>query len=169
MPDAEDFDSFYRSTRQRVLSCVYLVTGDLGDAQDAVQEAYMKAWLRWRSVGRYDEPESWVRLVACRTATSRWRTMRSRMRAHDRHGPAADLVGAPNTDTLEVVAALKQLPEEQRVALALHYLVGLAVADVAKETGAPVGTIKSRLARGRRALAEILVPDSLETPEGKHA
>jgi RNA polymerase sigma-70 factor (ECF subfamily) len=169
VPDAEDYDSFYRSTRQRVLSCVYLVTGDLGDAQDAVQEAYMKAWLRWSTVGRYDEPESWVRLVACRIATSRWRSMRSRVRAHGRHGPAADLIGGPSTDTLEIVAALKQLPEEQRVALALHYLVGLAVVDVAKETGAPVGTVKSRLARGRRALAEILALDTLETPEGNHA
>jgi RNA polymerase sigma-70 factor (ECF subfamily) len=169
VPAAEDFDSFYRGTRQRVLSCVYLVTGDLGEAQDAVQEAYMKAWLRWDTIGRYDEPESWVRLVACRHATSRWRSMRSRLRAHGRLGLMPESTAGPATDTVEIVAALKQLPEEQRVALALHYLVGLAVAEVAIQTGAPVGTVKSRLARGRRALAGVLALEALEAPEGNRA
>jgi RNA polymerase sigma-70 factor (ECF subfamily) len=165
----DDFDSFYSGTRQRVLSCVYLVTGDLGEAQDAVQEAYMRAWLRWDAIRRYDEPESWVRLVACRVATSRWRTMRSRLRAHVRHGAMAEQVSGPGTETVEVVAALRRLPEDQRVALALHYLVGLPVVDVARETGAPVGTVKSRLARGRRALAEVLALAPVDSTEGNHA
>lgn len=169
MPDTEDFDEFYRGSRQRVLSCVYLLTGDLGEAQDAVQEAFVRAWQRWNTIRRYDEPESWVRLVACRIATSRWRTMRSRVKAYVRHGVDEEHVLAPGTDTVEVVAALRRLPEDQRTALALHYLVGLPVADVARETGAPVGTVKSRLSRGRRALAEVMAPDRVETAEGHHA
>lgn len=57
---------------------------------------------------------------------------------------------------MEIVAAMRRLPEEQRIALALYYLVGLAVKEVADEVGAPVGTVKDRLARGRTALAELL-------------
>jgi RNA polymerase sigma-70 factor (ECF subfamily) len=168
VPDTEDFDAFYRGSRQRVLSCVYLVTGDLGEAQDAVQEAFVKAWQRWSSICRYDEPEAWVRLVACRIATSRWRSMRSRARAYVRHGVEEEFAG-PDTNTVDVVAALKRLPEDQRTVLALHYLVGLPVAEVALETGAPIGTVKSRLSRGRRALAEVLALDTFETPERNHA
>lgn len=167
MADAADFDEFYRGARQRLLTCVFLLTGDLSEAQDAVQEAFMRAWLRWDAIGHYHEPEAWVRLVACRIATSRWRGMRSRVRAYQRHGLTADQ-DPPGTETVDVVAALRRLPEEQRIALALHYLVGLPVADVALQTGAPVGTVKARLFRGRRALAELLALDP-PIAEGEHA
>jgi RNA polymerase sigma-70 factor (sigma-E family) len=182
--DAEDFDAFYTGSRQRVLGYVYVLTGDLGEAQDAVQEAFLRAWQRWHTIRTYDEPEAWVRLVACRVATSRWRSMRSRMRAHGRHGVDLDVAAGPGTETLDVVAAMRQLPEEQRIAIALYYLVGLPVAEVARETAAPVGTVKARLFRGRKALAGLLALDPLEptaegpsirrgrsalSPEGRHA
>jgi len=78
-------------------------------------------------------------------------------------------VAVPGTETVEVVAALRQLPDEQRVAIALYYLVGLPVIEVARETGAPVGTVKARLARGRKALAGLLSLDPLETLGGGNA
>ena len=68
----------------------------------------------------------------------------------------------PGTETVDVVAALRRLPEEQRIALALYYLLGLPVAEVARETGAPVGTVKARLSRGRVALAGLLAVAELE-------
>ena len=163
MPDSEGFDEFYRGSRQRMLGFVYVLTGDLAEAQDAVQEAYIKAWQRWSTVRGYDDPESWVRVVASRIAVSRWRSLRSRARAYLRHG-AEESMPAPSTDTVEVVAALRRLPEEQRVALALYYLLGMPVAEVARETEAPVGTVKARLSRGRAALAELLAVVDLEEP-----
>jgi RNA polymerase sigma-70 factor (ECF subfamily) len=71
-------------------------------------------------------------------------------------------VPAPSLNTVAVVEALSRLPVEQRVAIAMHYLLGMPVADVARETGAPVGTVKARLHRGRAALAELLAIDSGE-------
>jgi RNA polymerase sigma-70 factor (ECF subfamily) len=161
-----DFDDFYEASRQRLLGVVFLLTGDLAEAQDAVQEAFIRAWQRWDAVSGYANPESWVRVVACRIATSRWRAMRSRLMAHRRHGPPATWGAEPSLDTVEVVAALRQLPEEQRIALALFYLVGLPVAEVAAETGAPLGTVKARLHRGRAALARLLGPEALESSLG---
>jgi RNA polymerase sigma-70 factor (sigma-E family) len=159
---ADDFDDFYRGSRDRLLGLVYALTGDLVEAQDAVQEAYIRAWQRWAALSRYDQPEAWVRMVACRIATSRWRSMRSRVRAYIRAADPVQAAPPPGVDMLDVIAAMRRLPEEQRVAIALHYLVGLPVADVARETRAPVGTVKARLARGRKALAPLLDEDSTD-------
>jgi RNA polymerase sigma-70 factor (ECF subfamily) len=61
-----------------------------------------------------------------------------------------------------LVAALRRLPDAQRRALVLHYLCDLSVEAVADETGASTGTVKSRLSRGRVALAAVLAdPESL--------
>ncbi|MER7415346.1 SigE family RNA polymerase sigma factor [Micromonospora peucetia] len=161
MPDVDGFDEFYRGSRQRLLGFVYALTGDLAEAQDAVQEAYIRAWQRWSTVSTYEEPEAWVRVVASRIAVSRWRSLRSRARAYLRHG-ASESVPGPDTATVEVVTALRRLPEEQRTAIALYYLVGLPVAEVARQTAAPVGTVKARLSRGRNALAGLLAVSDLE-------
>jgi RNA polymerase sigma-70 factor (sigma-E family) len=168
MADLDDFDAFYRASRQRLLGFIFMLTGDVGEAQDAVQEAFIRAWQRWPVVRDYDNPEGWVRMVAGRIATSRWRTMRSRTNAHRRHGLTGP-VAEPGTETVDVVAALRKLPNELRVAIVLYYLLELPVADVARETGAPIGTVKARLARGRRALADLLALDPLETLGGGHA
>ena len=66
MPDVDGFDEFYRGSRQRLLGFVYVLTGDLAEAQDAVQEAYVRAWQRWSTVSAYEEPEAWVRVVDTR-------------------------------------------------------------------------------------------------------
>ncbi|MER7443180.1 MULTISPECIES: SigE family RNA polymerase sigma factor [Micromonospora] len=161
MPDVEGFDEFYRGSRQRLLGFVYVLTGNLAEAQDAVQEAYIRTWQRWSTVSGYDDPEAWTRVVASRIAVSRWRSLRSRARAYLRHG-AVETTPAPGTDTVDVVAALRRLPEEQRTAIALYYLLGMPVAEVARQTDAPVGTVKARLSRGRTALAGLLAVSDLE-------
>jgi RNA polymerase sigma-70 factor (sigma-E family) len=159
--DVEGFDEFYRGSRQRLLGFVYVLTGDLAEAQDAVQEAYVRAWQRWSTLSRYDDPEAWMRVVASRIAVSSWRSLRGRTRAYLRHG-ARDATPPPSTDTVDVVAALRRLPEEQRMAIAMYYLLGMPVADGARETGAAVGTVKARLSRGRTALAGLLAVVDLE-------
>ena len=106
-------------------------------------------------------PEAWVRTVARRIAVSRWRRARNRLTAHRRHGLPEPVPG-PSLGFLALTAALARLPVEQRTVLVLHHLCDLPVTEVARETGAPVGTVKARLARGRRALAALLSIDLAE-------
>ncbi|MFC8617276.1 SigE family RNA polymerase sigma factor [Micromonospora purpureochromogenes] len=155
MSGEESFDAFYRGSRQRLYDCLYALTGNAAEAQDVVHEAYARAWQRWSTVGEYADPEAWVRTVARRVAVSRWRRARSALNAYRRAGPPQDVPG-PNPDSVALVGALAQLPPAQRTALVLHHLVGLPVAEVARETGVPDGTVKARLSRGRRALANLL-------------
>lgn len=155
MNGADTFDEFYRGSRQRLFQAVYGMCGDAAEAQDAVQEAYARAWQRWPQVGGYHDPEAWVRTVARRIAISRWRKARNRLLAHHRAGEPAALPG-PDPGTMALMRALDQLAAPQRVAIVLHHLVGLSVSEIATETGVAAGTVKARLSRGRRALAGLL-------------
>jgi RNA polymerase sigma-70 factor (ECF subfamily) len=166
MADVDGFDEFYRGTSRRLLRYTYGLTGDLGDAQDVVQEVYVRAWQRWDRVARYDAAEAWLRLVATRLATDRWRRFRARRAAASVLGVGIAPVPPPPPpaeDTIVLMAAMRSLPAEQRRALALHYLLDMSVADVAAETGAPPGTVKSWLARGRATLAQKLSPAHFTT------
>ncbi len=155
MRDAGDFDDFYRAQRQRVLQFLYAAGGDLAEAQDACQEAFARAWQRWPEVRGYAEPAAWVRTVGWRILAGHWRKLNGARRAYRRTGVPADLP-PPGEHTVLLISALRQLPTDQRVAIVLHHLLDLPVTQVAAETGAPVGTVKARLSRGRAALAQLL-------------
>ncbi|MFI6238156.1 SigE family RNA polymerase sigma factor [Micromonospora sp. NPDC050784] len=157
MRDAQSFDDFYRSTARRTLRYGYAVAGDHSEAQDLVQEAYTRAWRQWGRLSSHPAPEAWLRLVVARLATDRWRRLHRRRVVLSRSGPPA-VAPPPSEDGVLLVGALRQLPATHRQALALHYLFDMSVEEIARETGAPVGTVKSWLSRGRSRLAALL-PD----------
>ena len=161
MIDPREFDAFYLEARQRVLRCVFLVTGDLAEAQDATQEAFVRAWQRWDRIAAYVDPEAWVRMVACRIAVGRWRSLMRRavaLRLLRAGSPRAS--DEPSPERLDVVAALRALPVGQRIAIVLHYFVGMPIAEIARQTEVAEGTVKARLSRGRKALADLLDSDA---------
>ncbi|MFJ3233759.1 SigE family RNA polymerase sigma factor [Streptomyces sp. NPDC086787] len=154
-----EFDLFYTAAYPRLVGRLYTLTGDHAEAQDVVQEAFVRAWDRRSSVltGERD-PEVWIRLVAYRLAMSRWRRARHWWELlRGAHAPRP--VPEPSPDHVALVAALRRLPEAQRTAIVLHHLCDLSVEQIAAETGAAVGTVKARLSRGRTALAAHLVSD----------
>lgn len=152
--DSIDFAGFYTASATRVVGYLYVVLGSVAEAEDAAQEAYTRAWLRWSRVRSYDDPEAWVRTVGFRVAMNSWRKTRNRLTAHRTKADAAAAhVPDLSADRLVVVEALRRIPAEQRRALVLFHMLGLTVSEIADEIGAPVGTVKARLARGRKALA----------------
>jgi RNA polymerase sigma-70 factor, ECF subfamily len=155
MADAQAFAAFYQATHRSLVAQLLAYTGDLEEAQDAAQEAYVRAWLRWRQVSTYDDPRAWVSRVGYHLVVSRWRRGRTALATMWRHGPGP-APREPDPTRPDLVAALKRLPEPQRRALVLFYLGGFAVNEIASTENAPTGTIKARLARGRQALATLL-------------
>jgi RNA polymerase sigma-70 factor, ECF subfamily len=155
MRDEGTFDEFYRDTSLRMVRYAYALSGDLGDAQDIVQDAYTKAWRHWRTVAVHPAPEAWLRLTISRLATDRWRRLTSWRSVLSRSGEPAP-APPPSEDTVLLTAALKQLPAHLRQAVSLHYLFDLSVAQIADETNSPFGTVTSWLHRGRTELAAIL-------------
>lgn len=88
------------------------------------------------------------------SSRSRWRKMRNGRSAQQRLVPPRDPAGLE--EHLEIIEALRTLPEQQRHVIALYYLADLPVDQIAAELGVPSGTVKSRLSRGRDALASSL-------------
>lgn len=155
---AAEFDTFFSRTADSLLRQMVMVTGDLAEAEDVLQEAFERAWLRWPQVHDCVSPEAWVRTVAHRLAVSRWRRVRNSSAAWLRLGPPATQSGI-GLEHVALVAGLRTLPAKQRVAIVLHHLADLSVDQVAEETGASVSAVKQQLARGRAALAQLLADD----------
>jgi RNA polymerase sigma-70 factor (ECF subfamily) len=153
-----DFADFYAATFGRLTVQIHAFVGDHADAQDLVQEAYCRAFARWSTVSRYDDPLGWVRRVAWNLAVSRWRrAVRLRRSQHELAAPDVD---APSASQVDLVRALRNLPANQRQAVVLHYLADMSVADIAAFTGAAEGTVKAWLHRGRSALSATLSGDA---------
>jgi len=154
--DRDEFTSFYTAAFHRLVGQLYAMTGDMAEAQDAVQEAFVRAWARHGKLDGDGSPEAWIRVTAWRIAASRWRRTRDDSRRLRLLTARPDSVAGPSPDRVAFVEALRKVPAEQRRALVLYHLCDLTVEQIAAETGVPAGTVKARLARGRAALAPLL-------------
>ena len=164
---ADDLRALYDGCYRRLVAQVYAVTADISEAQDAVQEAFVRALAAPRMFGRVDNPEAWLRAVAVNVARRRYRRRSHLDRLLRRTPPRPAIEPEDLTpDHVALVAALRRLPAAQREAVALHHLTDLPVAEVAELTGVAVGTVKARLSRGRAKLAELLAdePAGAEPP-----
>ncbi|GIG57345.1 RNA polymerase sigma24 factor [Longispora fulva] len=153
------YDDCYR----RLVTQLYAFTGDLAEAQDAVQEAFARALARPKHISDIENPEAWLRTVAVNLVRRRWRRRRLFDTIMMRTRPVTSTVEpGPEPDRTDLLAALAQLPQAYREVIVLHHLADLPVDEVATTLDLPVGTVKSRLSRGRTALATRLRPAEAE-------
>jgi RNA polymerase sigma-70 factor (ECF subfamily) len=152
--DPTEFDQFYQAAYGRLVGQLLAVTGNLADAEDVVQEAFLRALARWPAVRRYEAPELWVRRVALNLAISGFRRARRQLAAllHLRERPAPVPLSEGTTGVIEL---LRQVPIALRSVLLLHYVLDLSVEEVAQQLGLRASTVRGRLARARARLAEI--------------
>lgn len=153
----EEVAALYARSYPRLVGLLTSIGGSRGDAEEVAQDAYVKLLQRWDTVGAYDDPEAWVRAVALRLLISRHRRSTVAARGLIRLGarPQPDQ-SALSPDAVAVSTALRTLPVNQRAVIVLHHVLDLPVEQVAAELHIPVGTVKSRLARARTALAHLL-------------
>ncbi|MGI5247195.1 RNA polymerase sigma factor [Dactylosporangium sp. CA-139066] len=149
-----DVAEVYHTCYRRLVVQLFAFTTDLAEAQDAVQEAFARAVARPRGFAGIDNPEAWLRTVALNVARRRWRRRRVLdlilLRERPLHEPAIPDEPDARTDLSE---ALDAIPRSYREVIVLHYYADLSVEEIAAALGVPAGTVKSRLSRGRAALA----------------
>jgi RNA polymerase sigma-70 factor (ECF subfamily) len=150
------FEAFARHERRPLVSFAWALIGDLGSAEDLAQDALEAAWRAWDRVGGYDKPGAWARRVVANRAAGH-----SRRRGRERRA-LGRLAGRP-VAAIELEATddhfwseLRNLPERQAHAVALHYLEDLSIAQIALVLDCAEGTVKVHLHRGRLALARAL-------------
>lgn len=135
---------------------VYGLTGDYGEAQDVVHEAFARALTARASFDELDNPRGWLSVVALNLARSAAR----RRRVYERLVRSGRLTPLPvpgmSADRVAVVAALQRISRRLREAVVLHYLVDLSVDEVASILGITASAVRSRLQRGRQDLAVLL-------------
>jgi RNA polymerase sigma-70 factor (ECF subfamily) len=132
----------------------YVITGSSADAEDAVQDALVKAW---RALGRFRAGEPvrpWLLRIVANEARNRRRSSGRRLRltlraAHER--PAEE----EPVDRRALLDALHALPEDARAVLACRYLLGLSEQETAAALDVAAGTVKSRTARALDRLREL--------------
>jgi RNA polymerase sigma factor (sigma-70 family) len=153
----EPFDVFYLREYPAAVALALALSGSRLVAEDLAQEAFLAAWRQWPRIGAYEQPAAWVRRVVANLATSTLRRRLAEARALVRlaAGRAPD-VPEPSAATAEVWAAVRALPRRQAQVLALHYLLGCPVSEVASILDRSERTVKLHLHNGRAGVARRL-------------
>ncbi len=156
MRQNRDFEEFYQANYARIAALLLAVLGERQEAEDAAQEAFVRALARWPRLSGYDLPEAWVRQVALRIAVDSGRRFRRTLRLSwkllaDRQAPEPEPGDSLLARTV-VGCALMRLPLREREVLVLRYFADMTAERIAAERGVPVSTVKARLAAGRRRL-----------------
>jgi RNA polymerase sigma-70 factor, ECF subfamily len=158
--DPEAFGQLVARHRDRLWAVAVRTLSDREEAADALQDALLSAF-RGAATFRGDaRVTTWLHRVVVNACLDRVRRQQVRPTSPLPEGPHEpvdpdDPLGRRET-SLELVAALRALPEEQRVAIVLVDVQGLPVDEAARVLGVPTGTVKSRCSRGRARLAVAL-------------
>ena len=156
--DADAFGSLVRRHRDRMWALAIRTLGDREEAADAVQEAFISA-LRGADSFRGDsEVSTWLHRIVINACLDRMRRRKARptvpLDGHELRARSDDYAAA--MARLDLRTALERLPDAQRMALTLIDIEDMPVAEAARILGVAEGTVKSRCARGRMALASAL-------------
>jgi RNA polymerase sigma-70 factor (ECF subfamily) len=153
-PPAE-IEELFRAHYDRLVRSLSIACGDADQAADAVQEAFVRAHVRWRRIRHYDDPVGWVRRVAINLLRDQHRRLQRKERALSRLAATqAGEVPAPQHDALGDLLA--ELPPQQRTAVALYYVDDLGVAEIAAAMGLAEGSVKSHLHDARQRLRTVI-------------
>ena len=148
----DEYAAFYRAEFQHVVRTSYVIVHDLQRAEEVAQEAFIQLLIHWRKVSRYQQPSAWVRRVAIRIASRSARRERIRPTLEHR----TDAPPAFTSQDIDLLNAVKQLPRQQRAAVALFYFEDRALPEVAHILGCSHATAKVHVFNARRRLAQLL-------------
>jgi RNA polymerase sigma-70 factor (ECF subfamily) len=157
--DHDAFAVLVRGSIAQLEAVARLILRDHELAQDAVQEAFLRAWRELPGLREPDRFDAWIhRLVvnACRDVVRRRRHRPIEVDLSPlQHPSVADRTGrVADRDQLE--RGFRHLGTDQRAVVVLHYFVGMSVPEVAETLGIPLGTAQSRLGRALASLRDAI-------------
>jgi len=162
-PIVPDFDEWVAARGLGLVRFAYLVTGDRGRAEEAVQDALAKACGRWDRICRADDPDAYVRRMVVNADISAWRRFRKR------ETPVPDVI-ATSTPTRDMAQAVSdedamwrlcaELPRRQRAAVVLRSYEDLPDGEIAAVLGCSESTVRSQIHRALTTLRAKLTEEA---------
>jgi RNA polymerase sigma-70 factor (ECF subfamily) len=162
MSDSPSVDVAWRSHRAYVVNLAYQMLGDVGEAEDVAQEAFLR--LSRADLSKIDDIRAWLTVVAGRLCLDQMRSARARLERHDESGvldasPSAEIDPADRV-TLDdevrsaLLEVLQRLSPGERVAFVLHDVFQMPFDEIAETVGRPVGTCRQLARRARAKIAD---------------
>jgi RNA polymerase sigma-70 factor (ECF subfamily) len=158
--DLAKFESLALPHLDAAYTLARYLTRDPHDAEDAVQEAYLRA-LKYFGSYRGGDPKAWILAIVRNECRSKWLSRQGAQWAkseefndelHSDEGVTADALALESEARETVREALDLLPAEFREVIVLREIQGLSYQEIADIVKAPIGTVMSRLSRGRARL-----------------
>lgn len=154
----QDFEDFVASRTPRLHRTAFLLTRDWALAEDLLQTTITKVWQRWQRIE--DDADGYAYRTMVNTYNTWWRRKwRGEIATETLPEPVASDAERPDaTNSLDLWAAVNQLPRRQRIAIVLRYFVDLSEKQTADAMGCSVGTVKSATSK---ALVKLRVDPNL--------
>lgn len=153
-----DFEAFVTKHENRLYRTALAVTGNVSDAEDIVQEAFLRAYEKAPGFDSEEYEKAWLIRVTVNLCNSRlrspWRKRRS---------PLLDSYPASEPEQHELLEQIMTLPYKYRTAIHLFYYEGYSTKDIAGLTGQKEATVRSHLTRARQKLKSVLKEDDYES------
>lgn len=151
-----ELEDLYDAVFARLVTELTVVAGSRTVAEDAVQEAFVRATLKWNRIQRYDDPRAWVRRVAHNVINDHHRRRKREVLSVSPADGVADATDPGGLTESPLADALAKLSLQHRQVLVLQVVCDLSIAEIAATLDIRQGAVKSRLHRARRELADSL-------------
>lgn len=161
--DRDAFSALAASVIDRLYATAMLILRDHSMADAATEEAIVLAWRDLPSLRDPDRFDAWMRRLlvnACRDEGRRQKRRRPEIVLRSIHEPVVNDSSAALADRDALDRGFRRLNADHRAVIVLHYYLGLSLPEVASAIGAPLGTVKSRMHHGTRALRAALEADA---------
>jgi RNA polymerase sigma-70 factor (ECF subfamily) len=151
--EPQSFEVFFASEHARLFGALCLVTGDRSEAEEIMQDAFLRLWERWDRVAEVEDPSAYLFRTAMNVFRNRYRRAALALRKTISVSPTEDAL-ATVEDRDVVVRALHGLTPDQRAAVVLTGYVGLTSEEAGKVLGMRAGTVRTLATRARAAIRE---------------
>ena len=152
------FEAFYDTEGRTLFRRLWLVTGDRAEAEEIMQDAFMKVWERWDQVGVMDDPVGYLYRTAMNLFRRRYRRAVLAIRRSVGLAPTQDdFADADDRETVRGV--LSTLPPRQRAALVLTEMLGFSAKEAGRALGVQASTVRSLSHQGRESFRQAMEAD----------
>ena len=151
--EPRSFEVFFADEHARLFGALCLVTGNRSEAEEIMQDAFLRLWERWDRVAAMDDPSAYLFRTAMNVFRNRYRRASLALRKTIHIVPSEDAL-ATVEDRDVVVRALRDLTSNQRAAVVLTGYIGLSSEEAGKVLGMRAGTVRTLATRARATIRE---------------